>query len=433
MNGLDAFISHRIKRDDTLGDDATVVTFRVEDFFENETTCDQKQESARRELSLPCKERQQDSRSGGLPFGTRYYGNRSDDESSESSSSDASYGSNSSSSLEAFNAPASSRTPQQTVDDNEDSSNNYDEDDSSGAAPSAVDYRGYLRATREKFLQLGGYGDMDDMDSSTEWEEVTIAEETVVTEQNSVDASSQSRKHTKAASPICVRQCFNTTTSCDAPTSQLSDPRIKEIPSQSEPSIQSYLSKKNRKERRLEDDDLSAGEQANTRSRKREMRSELEDQVNGSRPLQLTPQDDNMKKSTEQPDRTTNRIQKTDPTIPEQAQAFKAVSISFLASNIPSHTAHKVLEESLRIIKPGGRLYVVDFDGATMSKIDPRYQALFERVTEFDPYEMAAHGMQENEIQNILLNIGKARCYQQGSIARWVGVKPPSLPHPPRQ
>jgi SAM-dependent methyltransferase len=116
--------------------------------------------------------------------------------------------------------------------------------------------------------------------------------------------------------------------------------------------------------------------------------------------------------------------------IPAAPYSFSAVSVSFLAFNVKAATAIKVFEEALRILRPGGHVYLVDYDGRTVNKLPADWRKLLTRVDQFDPEEMQRHGMQEEEIRKILSCVGNrsTRCLDQGySMARWVGVLPPDF------
>ena len=113
--------------------------------------------------------------------------------------------------------------------------------------------------------------------------------------------------------------------------------------------------------------------------------------------------------------------------IPAAPYSFSAVSVSFLAFNVKTSTAMKVFEEALRILRPGGRVYLVDYDGRTVNKLPSDWRKILTRVEQFDPIEMQVHGMQEEEIRKILSCMGRSstKYLEQGyTMARWVGVVP---------
>lgn len=110
-------------------------------------------------------------------------------------------------------------------------------------------------------------------------------------------------------------------------------------------------------------------------------------------------------------------------TIPSPTESFSVVSLSFLAQNVPTGVSSKVFDESLRVLKPGGVLYVVDIDGDTVNRC-PKMRQLLSRVV--DTTKSVKNAVHEINTQHILQN----NCFESNlhrddpRIARWMGIKP---------
>lgn len=109
--------------------------------------------------------------------------------------------------------------------------------------------------------------------------------------------------------------------------------------------------------------------------------------------------------------------------IPSPPQSFEAVSISFLSSSVPPHTAERCLEEAMRIVNGGGYLYVIDYQGSTVKKLPERFRSLLSPIQEpFD--QCAAHAGVEQEISKIVGGMGRTDCFPSPKIQRWIGKVP---------
>merc|ERR1712091_509004 len=119
--------------------------------------------------------------------------------------------------------------------------------------------------------------------------------------------------------------------------------------------------------------------------------------------------------------------------IPAISESHSSVCISFLMSDVPADVLSNVFEEAIRVLKPGGAIYVLAMDENIASK-NPRIEALTSSIQR----PSVRHGRHEIELQEIL-NTNKIKIpsfsssslkyeVNGGSVSRelkrWVGRKP---------
>lgn len=101
------------------------------------------------------------------------------------------------------------------------------------------------------------------------------------------------------------------------------------------------------------------------------------------------------------------------------ANRFAVVSLSFLAPNLSPKKACDCIEEAVRILKPGGRLYVVDWDGRTVSKLPDWARNWLKPVASGDDANLQKQ--YEHETQQILNRMGRRNYEETATITRWIG------------
>lgn len=127
-------------------------------------------------------------------------------------------------------------------------------------------------------------------------------------------------------------------------------------------------------------------------------------------------------------------------TLPGLNNSYKVVCVSFMEYNIATSVACKVLDESLRMLRPGGLLYVIDKGGCTVKK-HPTMRQWLSRVR--DPtvkhliYEietraiLQANGFvhrkldENNDATTIQTDNNNADDdnWEDEEIVRWIGIK----------
>lgn len=127
-------------------------------------------------------------------------------------------------------------------------------------------------------------------------------------------------------------------------------------------------------------------------------------------------------------------------TLPGLNNSYKVVCVSFMEYNIATSVACKVLDESLRMLRPGGLLYVIDKGGCTVKK-HPTMRQWLSRVR--DPtvkhliYEietraiLQANGFvhrkldENNDATTIQTddNNNNDDNWEDEEIVRWIGIK----------
>ena len=108
-------------------------------------------------------------------------------------------------------------------------------------------------------------------------------------------------------------------------------------------------------------------------------------------------------------------------TLPSQSSSYQTVSLSFLAEDLKNHVAVKVMEEALRILVPGGILYVFDVEGNAVKKLPDQLRDLLVRV----PYAGVKQTVHEIQTQEIMRNNGYVDMFpREDLIVRWMAVKP---------
>jgi hypothetical protein len=124
-------------------------------------------------------------------------------------------------------------------------------------------------------------------------------------------------------------------------------------------------------------------------------------------------------------------------TLPGLNNSYKVVCVSFMEYNIATSVACKVLDESLRMLRPGGLLYIIDKGGCTVKK-HPTMRQWLSRVR--DPtvkhliYEietraiLQANGfvhtkLDENNDATTLLTNDDNDDWEDEEIVRWIGIK----------
>jgi hypothetical protein len=105
--------------------------------------------------------------------------------------------------------------------------------------------------------------------------------------------------------------------------------------------------------------------------------------------------------------------------LPSPTATYRVVCLSFLGEDIATSVASTVFDDSLRMLKPGGLLYVVDVSGRTVTKV-PKMRQMLSRVTE-PSVKHAVHDIHTKEI----LRVNGFSCdkTQQDVIVRWMGKK----------
>jgi len=109
--------------------------------------------------------------------------------------------------------------------------------------------------------------------------------------------------------------------------------------------------------------------------------------------------------------------------LPAPTNTYKVVCLSFLEPNISTSVASKVFEESLRMLKKGGLIYVVD--KGTVQKL-PKFRQMLSRVI----VPTVKHKVHDIETQEILqangfaLDENRADDEHDEEIVRWMGIKP---------
>jgi hypothetical protein len=120
--------------------------------------------------------------------------------------------------------------------------------------------------------------------------------------------------------------------------------------------------------------------------------------------------------------------------LPGSNNMYKVVCVSFLEYNVATSVACKVLDESFRMLRPGGLLYVIDKGGCTVQK-HPTMRQWLTRIR--DP--TVKHLVHEIETRAILQvngfvhttldenntnsNDGLNNDWDSDEIARWMGIK----------
>ena len=124
-------------------------------------------------------------------------------------------------------------------------------------------------------------------------------------------------------------------------------------------------------------------------------------------------------------------------TLPGLNNSYKVVCVSFLEYNIATSVACKVLDESFRMLRPGGLLYVIDQGGCTVKK-HPTMRQWLSRVR--DPtvkhlvYEIEtrailhANGfghrkLDDNNDATTIQNNCDNDDWEDEEIVRWIGIK----------
>jgi hypothetical protein len=131
----------------------------------------------------------------------------------------------------------------------------------------------------------------------------------------------------------------------------------------------------------------------------------------------------------------TNSIDKMDlnnlvqpKSLPAPTNTYKVVCLSFLEPNIATSVSSKVFDESLRMLKKGGLLYVVDKGGCTVKK-NPKMRQMLMRV--MDP--TVKHKVHDIETREILQTNGFSTTVDDNNnsseevedeLVRWMGIKP---------
>jgi hypothetical protein len=122
-------------------------------------------------------------------------------------------------------------------------------------------------------------------------------------------------------------------------------------------------------------------------------------------------------------------------TLPGLNNSYKVVCVSFMEYNVATSVACKVLDESLRMLRPGGLLYVIDKGGCTVKK-HPTMRQWLSRVR--DP--TVKHLVYEIETRAILQANGFVHRkldenndattentddgdWEDEEIVRWIGIK----------
>jgi hypothetical protein len=107
-------------------------------------------------------------------------------------------------------------------------------------------------------------------------------------------------------------------------------------------------------------------------------------------------------------------------TLPSESASYPTVSLSFLAQNLTTTVAVRVMEEALRILQPGGILYVFDVEGAAVKKLPDELRDLLVRV----PYAGVKQTVHEIQTQEIMRNHGFVDLFpREDQIVRWMAVK----------
>ena len=122
-------------------------------------------------------------------------------------------------------------------------------------------------------------------------------------------------------------------------------------------------------------------------------------------------------------------------TLPGLNNSYKVVCVSFMEYNIATSVACKVLDESLRMLRPGGLLYVIDKGGGTVKK-HPTMRQWLSRVR--DPtvkhliYEIETRAvLQANGFVHRKLDENNDTAaantddgdWEDEEIVRWIGIK----------
>jgi hypothetical protein len=150
---------------------------------------------------------------------------------------------------------------------------------------------------------------------------------------------------------------------------------------------------------------------------------------------QLTNEDNNVTTSIEDVNcfNETQFIQQK--ALPGLNNSYKVVCVSFMEYNIATSVACKVLDEALRMLRPGGLLYVIDKGGCTVKK-HPTMRQWLSRVR--DPtvkhliYEIETRAiLQANGFVHTKLDENNdattvntdAEDWEDEEIVRWIGIK----------
>jgi hypothetical protein len=119
-------------------------------------------------------------------------------------------------------------------------------------------------------------------------------------------------------------------------------------------------------------------------------------------------------------------------TLPGLDSSLKLVCVTFMECNIAASVASKVFDESLRMLRPGGLLYVIDKGGCTVQK-HPSMLQFLARVR--DPtvkhliYEIETRAiLQANGFVHTTLDENNTMStsdddWQGDEIVRWIGIK----------
>jgi hypothetical protein len=113
------------------------------------------------------------------------------------------------------------------------------------------------------------------------------------------------------------------------------------------------------------------------------------------------------------------------PSLPRQQSIKKSshygvVVLSFLKPNLDSRMVNKAFEQALGVLQPGGRLYMIDWDGEAVKKLPEMAQEWLEPVTKVQAEERGY----EEQTRQIVQAMGKKYDSEDvhQNIRRWSGV-----------